>query len=270
MTGSGIYSGVAADRRPDPYAALYRSVFPRDPAWLFVLGPALAVALGLFLGLAAVPFAVVVLVPAPLVLTLLVVRGRRLWPAQEALMWPSLIYTDQWRSEFGGSPPRTPRRAQEWLEKHPAGSVPPATRAGMLLTARRLDDAREAISNLPSDSAHDSHRRLDLELALDAKEGRPLDTTAANDALRADDGTPQVERELHLAYHAALLAVDRGGDGIAPLTAARAAAGRMPSGYRRRILAWRYRYVGGALAVGAWLIAALLVGMATSGGVVWF
>lgn len=257
-------------RRPDPYEALYRSVFPREPAWLFVLGPALAVVLGLALGLAAVPFAVLVLVPAPVILSLLVARRRSLWPAQEALMWPSLICTDQWRSEFGGSPPRTPQRAQEWLEKHPVGSVAPATRAGMLLTAGRLEEARAAVSELPSDSAHDSHRRLDLERALDGREGRPLDMRAADEALRADTAMPAVERDLHLAYHAALIAADSGGDGIAPLVAARAAAGRMPTGYGRRILIFRYKNPLAAIAVGIWLIAALLVGMATSGGVVWF
>jgi len=270
VTGSDSYAGAAAVHRPDAYAVLNRSVFPKDSAWLFVLGPALTFGLGLVLGLPAVQFALLVLVPTPLLLTLLAVRGRNLWPAQEAIMWPSLIYTFHWRTDFGGDPPRTPRQAVEWLERHPAGTVPPGTSAGLLLIAGRLDDAREAISKLPSETPHDHHRRLDLELALDAREGRPLDTTAADEALRADISLPAVERDLHLAYHAAVMAIDRGGDGIAPLTAARALAGPLPAGHRRRILAWRYRYVGGALAVGVWLIAALLVGMATSGGVVWF
>ena len=58
--------------------------------------------------------------------------------------------------------------------------------------------------------------------------------------------------------------------GVRPLVAARASAGPMPRAFARRIRLVRYRGVIAALVIGAWLLAAVLVGAATAGGVVWF
>lgn len=270
MTGSeSLVRGATAPKK-DIAATLYRSVFPQDPVWIILLSEALTFALALVLGLPALEFAAVVVVPTPLLLVLLILRTRRLWPAQEAIICINLTASDRWRENLGGRMPATPGQARSWLERHAEASAPPNTWAGMLLTAGRREEAREAISRLPSESAHDRHRLRELELALAIDEGRPLDTVAADDALRADKETSPAVRDLHLAYHAALMAVDRGGDGIAPLTAARAVAGPLPAGYHRRILVRRFQSALLAALLGAWLLAAILVGMATSGGVVWF
>jgi len=238
--------------------------------WPFVVGPLASFVVALGLALPAVPFAAVVLVPTPLLLALVVYRGRRLWPAQECLAWINLVGSDAWRAEVGERMPGTAAQSKAWLQRHPEGSASESFRAGVMLAAGRLAEAREAMTGLPTGSARERHRRLDLEIALDAKEGRPLDIAAADDALREDVEMPEVEKGLHLAYHAALLAADLGRDCVTPLVAARALAGPIPPGYARRMWLTRYRAVIAALVIGAWLLAAVLVGAATSGGVVWF
>jgi type IV secretory pathway TrbF-like protein len=48
------------------------------------------------------------------------------------------------------------------------------------------------------------------------------------------------------------------------------AAGRLPAAYARRIWTGRLMSVIVAVAIGVWVLAAMLVGLATAGGVVWF
>lgn len=270
MIGAEGYAVGSTNRGGNVASTLYRNAFPREPLWIAVVGEALTFGLALGFGLPPAQFAALVLVPTPLLLVLLTARRIRLWPAQEAITWINLSASDRWRETLGGRMPANPSQARAWLERHPEGSAPPSTRAGMLLTAGRRDEAREVMSRMPSGSPHDLHLLRELELSLAIDEGRPVDTAAADDALRADTETSPAERELHLAYHAALLAVQRGDDGITPLTPALAGAGRIPPRYRRRILVWRFRAALLAAWLGIWLIAAMLVGMATSGGVVWF
>lgn len=270
MTRSAGFVAGRPPRRDDAYALLYRSVFDSTRVWPVVVGPLVCFVVALGFALPAVPFAAVVLLPTPLLLALLVFRGRRLWPAQECLAWLNMIGSDAWRSEVGERMPGSAAQAKAWLQRHPEGSAADSFRAGAMLAAGWPVDAREALNRLPTGSARERHRRFDLEMALDAKEGRPLDVAAADAALREDAEMPGVEKGLHLAYHAALLAADRGGDCVRPLVAARASAGPMPRAFARRIRLVRYRGVIAALVIGAWLLAAVLVGAATAGGVVWF
>jgi hypothetical protein len=78
-----------------------------------------------------------------------------------------------------------------------------------------------------------------------------------------------VERQLRSAAQAALTAAARGDDPIAPLAAARAVLGRPPLRYYVPVLTDRYRAVGAALLAGVWVLVAIFVAMAASGGVVW-
>ena len=100
-----------------------------------------------------------------------------------------------------------------------------------------------------------------------AKGGGPATVDAASGFGKS---ASRIERDLRLGFNAALVAVGRGGDAIGPLVAARASAGRLPGATARRVLLARYRHAIASVVVGVWLLAALLVGMATAGGVVWF
>ena len=270
MTGSDARGAGRQTPRTNASVALNRGVFLPNHIGLVVAGQLLAFALAFVMSLPAVLFAVVMLVPVPLLQAIVVFSGRRLWPAQEAILWLYLTTADEWRRTRGETMPRTPSQAKAWLRRNPEGSAPDEARAGILLVAGRLAEGGEAISRLPTESARDRLRRLDLELALATMEGGPLDTTAADAAMRADIETPSVERDLHLAYHAALKAIDSGGDAIETLTRARLAAGRLPAAYARRIWTGRLMGVMAAVAIGVWVLAAMLVGLATAGGVVWF
>ena len=108
-----------------------------------------------------------------------------------------------------------------------------------------------------------------IELDVVRPDGRSVDGSGVP-AVSATPADTQSQRELHLGFDTALAALARGDDGIGPLAAARASAGPMPRAYARSVLLARYRHVIASVVVGVWLLAALLVGMATAGGVVWF
>lgn len=111
---------------------------------------------------------------------------------------------------------------------------------------------------------------LQLALAFSRRRAWPAQDAYLWAGLIAADGMPSsAERELRPAMHAGLLAADTGGDCLAPLAAAKTKAGRLPAGYRRRILATRYRGVLFAIVGGVWILVAIVIGMAVAGGVVW-
>jgi hypothetical protein len=268
MTVSDAF--VARTSRPNAYVALTRQVFGPNLLIPVALAQLVCLLAGWILGLPAVPFAALVLLPGPLFLAAAAVARRHRWPAQEAVIWLNLIAADKWAEKYGQRIPATPGRAKTWLARHPAGAAPDSAIAVALLEAGRLVEAREVASRLPTGSAHERHQRLEIELALAAHTGQSIDTSAADEATREDTEIGDVERVLELAYHAAALAIDQGGDGIAPLAAGRLAAGPMPVPYRKKVLLARFWNVAASLAIGLWLLAAVLVGMATAGGVVWF
>jgi hypothetical protein len=111
---------------------------------------------------------------------------------------------------------------------------------------------------------------LQLGLAFGRRRAWPAQDAYLWAGLVAADGNPSsAERELLPAMHAALLAADTGDDCLAPLATARSKAGKLPAGYRRRILATRYRGVLFAILGGVWILVAIVIGMAVAGGVVW-
>ncbi|MGZ6267703.1 MAG: hypothetical protein ACXWNR_03970, partial [Candidatus Limnocylindrales bacterium] len=263
-------------RRPNPYLTLQRQICDcGTPQARLLIGvavvlPALFLGAGLLAGLHGAVIALLVLIPTPLLGVALGLRGRRRWPALDVMWWQNRQDAATWQLEVGGSPPRNAAGARSWLESHPEGSTPAWARGAVLLLAGRLYSARQTIAAMPVETPADRRRRLDLELVADAQEGLPIDTTAVDAAIREDPDQPPEEVAVHLAYHEALVEVDRGGDGLPPLLAARAGLGSMPSDLSRRLWLHRFRYAAGSFAVGAWLLAMVLVGLATSGGVVWF
>ena len=54
------------------------------------------------------------------------------------------------------------------------------------------------------------------------------------------------------------------------MSAAGGDPGARPTGLARRLLRGRRRYLVGAVVVAIWLLVALIVGLATASGVVWF
>jgi hypothetical protein len=123
---------------------------------------------------------------------------------------------------------------------------------------------------MPLDPLGARRRRLELELVADAGEGLPIDTTAVEASIREDPGMAPEEVAVRLAYYLALAEIDRGGDGLPPLLAARASLGRLPSDLAWRLWLVRFQYATASFVIGAWLLVTVLVGLATSGGVVWF
>lgn len=276
MTAGADEVGSRSARRPDPSVALLRQVFGIGPleskllVVVAIMGPLLLLGFGLLLGLHGAATAFLVLVPIPAIGAALGLRDRKRWPALDVIWWQSRQGAATWHREVGGSLPRNARGAREWLQAHPEGSTPACARATVLLLAGRVYSARQTLAAMPIETPADRRRRLDLLMAADAHEGLPIDTTAVDAAIREDPDQPPEEVAVHLAYHEALVEVDRGGDGLPALLAARASLGRLPSDLSRRLWLHRFRYAAGSFAVGAWLLAMVLVGMASSGGVVWF
>jgi hypothetical protein len=275
MSGVGEITPRSA-RRPNPSGTLQRQVsgLGRLESRLLmaaaVAGPVICLGIGLMAGLHGALIALLVLLPTPALGVALGLRGRRRWPALDILWWMGRQDAADWHRAAGGSVPRNAAGARAWLETHPEGSTPAWARAAVQLLAGRITSARQTIAALPADTPADRRRRLELELAADAHEGRPIDTTAVDASIREDSDQPPEEAAVRLAYHEALVEVDGGRDGLPPLLAARASLGRLPPDLARRLWVARFRYAAVSLFVGAWLLVAILVALATSGGVVWF
>ena len=214
--------------------------------------------------------AAAVLIPTPMLLALQAFRKRANWTAQDVLGWLDREAAVEWHDATGTAMPRNSAAAVAWLAAHVEGSVPADCWAAALLMAGRVNGARERVARLPDETPARVHRRLDLQLAADSSDGRVVDGEEADDAVRDDPNATTAKRAVHLAYHASVAAVSRGADGLAELAAARPAIGRLPVGLTLRLLVIRFRFAAISALFGAWLLVAVLVGLATSGGVVWF
>lgn len=214
--------------------------------------------------------AVAVLIPTPLVLAVHSFRGRSNWSAQDVLGWLDRDAAARWRDGTGSRMPRNFAQAGAWLLSHEKSAVPGDFWVAALLMAGRDDEALARIARLPAETPTQRHRRLDLQLAADAAVGRPIETASADDAVAADPSATPVERAVHLAYHASVAATSRGTDGLPVIAAARPALGRLPFGLTLQLYSIRLRFAAISALFGAWLLAAILVGLATAGGVVWF
>ena len=213
-----------------------------------------------------------VLVPTPALLALYALRGRSTWPAQAVLGWLDREAAVQWQSDTASRMPRSSPQAIAWLNGHNENEVPADAWVAALLMAGRVDEARERIGRLPANTPAELHRQCDLLLAADSADGRPIETrsAAADDAASADETASAATRTVHLAYHSAVAATGRGSDGLGLLAAAQPTLGRLPSRLSLQLWVIRFRFVAVSLLFGAWLLVAILVGLATSGGVVWF
>lgn len=214
--------------------------------------------------------AAAVLIPTPLVLAVNSFRGRSNWAAQDVLGWLDRDAAARWRDGTGSRMPRNSAQAGAWLRSHEESAVPAEFWVAALLMAGRDDEALAGIARLPVETPAQRHRRLDLQLAADAAAGRPIETASADDAVAEDPLATPAERAAHLAYHASVAATSRGTDGLPVIAAARPGLGRMPLGLTLRMYSIRLRFAAISALFGAWLLAAILVGLATAGGVVWF
>jgi hypothetical protein len=213
-----------------------------------------------------------VLIPTPALLAVVALRARPRWPAQAVLGWLDREAAVQWQSDTASRMPRSSPQATAWLNGHAEEDVPRDVWVAALLMAGRVDEARERIGRLPATTPAELHRQCDLLLAADSADGRPIETraAAADEASSADDTASPATRAAHAAYHAAVAVTGRGSDGVGLLIAARPAIGRLPSRLSLQLMVIRFRFVAVSLLFGAWLLVAVLVGLATSGGVVWF
>ena len=98
----------------------------------------------------------------------------------------------------------------------------------------------------------------------------PVVPASADEAGLHDPAVRAPVQTARLAYRSAIEAGRRGLDGLAVLTAARPDTG--PLGPNRALKLWliRLRFAIASALFGAWLLGAILVAMATAGGVVWF
>jgi len=258
----------------NPYIALRQRAFGWGraqvavPVAVAVVGPGALAAIGLAVHMPGALLAAVVLVPTPLLEGLLALQARSEWAAQEVLGWLDWTTLELWAQRTEGRRPRTPIEAQAWLIGHGEASAPAVLRAGMLILAGRMTEAREVIAGLADATPRGRRERLELELDADAFGLRPLDVDAAADAVRADAVQSLAEKASRLAYLAALAAVARGGDGIAELATARPAIGRLPAELRRRLWLGRLRFAVLALVLEVWILAAILVALSTASGLV--
>ena len=236
-----------------------------------VAGPIVAILLcsGRVVGVVEVA---TVLIPTPALLATFALRGRSTWPAQALLGWLDREAALQWQSETASRMPRSSPQAIAWMNARAEDAVQADAWVAALLMAGRIDEARERIGRLPAATPAQLHRQCDLLLAADSSDGRPIETraTAADEAASSDETAMPAIRTVHLAYHAAVVATARGSDGLGLLAAARPVLGRLPSRLSLQLFVIRFRFVAVSLLFGAWLLVAILVGLATSGGVVWF
>jgi hypothetical protein len=262
-------------KRRHPSVEIQRRVFglagagPIVEIGLALAGP-LSLAVLLWGRLPAIAYAVVVICATPAALALLALRTRPRWAAQDVATWLGQADSDEWRADGLGKMARTPNQANAWLAANPEGTVPQRWRAGLMLAVGRVGEARAAIAAMPATTPHEISRRLEVELAADAYEGRGLDVASADAALEADPERSPAERAARRACHAALVSIARGGDGVAELAAAAPAIGRLEGSAARRVLVLRFVYAVAAAVWGAWLIVCALIALATAGGVVWF
>jgi hypothetical protein len=267
---------ASADPAPttNPYFALRQRVFRWGraqvvlPVAIAVLGPGVLAVVGLAARLPGPVFVALVLVPTPLLEAVLAVRVRREWPAQEVLGWLDWTTLGVWTAIAVGRRPRSPIEAQKWLETHDETTVPRGARAGILILAGRLTEARDAIASLPVATPRERRERLELELEADSFGFHPLSVEAADESIRADADQSRPERTARLAYHLALAAVAKGGDGLAELAAARPAIGLLPAELTRRLWLGRLRFAILAAVLEVWILVAILVALSTSSGVV--
>jgi hypothetical protein len=213
-----------------------------------------------------------VLIPTPALLAIFALRGRSAWPAQGLLGWLDREAAAQWQSDTTSRMPHSSPQASAWLNGRTEEDVAADAWVAALLMAGRVDEARERIGRLPAATPAQLHRQCDLLLAADSADGRPIETraTAADEAASSDETALPATRTVHLAYHAAVVATARGSDGLGLLAAARPVLGRLPSRLSLQLWVIRFRFVAASLLFGAWLLVAILVGLATSGGIVWF
>jgi len=218
----------------------------------------------------AVILVAAVLIPTPALLSLVSFRRRFRWPAQDVLVWMDRLAASEWRERTDSRMPRDPAQAGEWLRCHAESGVPLDSWVSALLLAGRVEEGRDCIGRLPSGTPRQVHRRLDLELMADAAGGLAVASAAADQAVSCDPTATPAERAAHLAYHASVAAVSRRVDGLPGLAAARPGLGRLGPGLALRLWLIRLRFAALSTLIGAWLLLAVLVGLATAGGVVWF
>ncbi|HEY5488186.1 MAG TPA: hypothetical protein VIK06_11090 [Candidatus Limnocylindrales bacterium] len=258
----------------NPYLALRQRVFRWGraqvavPVAVAVVGPGALAAIGLAVHIPGALLAALVLVPTPILEALLALQARREWTAQEVLGWLDWTTLELWAQRTEGRRPRSAIEAQAWLVGHGEASVPAVLRASMLILAGRLTEARDVIAALPDATPRARRERLELELDADAFGHRSLDVDSVDDAVRADVDQSPAEKAARLAYHAALAAVARGGDGLAELAMARPAIGRLPADLRRRLWLGRLTFAVLALVLEVWILVAILVALSTASGLV--
>lgn len=258
----------------NPYFVLRQRVFRWGraqvalPVALAVLGPGVLAAVGLAGRVPGALLVVLVLVPTPLLEAFLALQVRREWPAQEVLGWLDWTTLRVWLGLTVGRRPRSPLEAEQWLVTHGEASVPPGLRAGILILAGRLTEARDLIASLPDATPRERRERLELELDVNAFGLQPLDIDAADEAIRSDADQSPAEKAARLAYHSALVAVAHGGDGLAALGAARPAIDRLPAELIRRLWLGRLRFAILAAVLEVWILVAILVAISTASGVV--
>ena len=258
----------------NPYFALRQRVFRWGrvqiavPFALAAIGPFALAAAGLAGHVPGPIFVALVLVPTTLLEALLALQARREWAAQEVLGWLDWTTLRLWAERIAGGRPRSPIEATAWLAAHGAGSVPEGLRAGILILAGRLAEAREVIAELPVVTPRERRDKVALELDAASFGLQPLDLQAADEAVSADVDQSSAERAVRIAYHAALAAVAGGGDGLAELAAARPVIGRLPAELSRRLWLGRLRFVVLAVVLEIWILVAIVVAISTASGVV--
>ena len=186
-------------------------------SWLTLGDVAFAVLLALFWqGFA------ILLIPAR-------VRG-----AMEAQTWIGERQLRGWQRATGSLPnqlpPSDPAAAESWLAAHPETAANRAGRAEVLLLARRFDEARAAIARIEEAAPLDRIARADLVATADFLEGREVDVDPLRRASAGAQGDDRLEGILDIAFIEVRLALQRGGDWLAPLDSARAELGRRADG----------------------------------------
>jgi hypothetical protein len=152
--------------------------------------------------------------------------------AHDVMTWLNGWETERWQREMGRRLSAVPRSTPEIVDSLPDTLGLRPLRVELLTTVGRLDDARERLASLPTDTPWQRFERAALAEWVAWWADEPGDREAMRAAAgEVDDEERRVAAHVMVAAAEARRAATSGGDAISPLAAVRAMLGERPRRY---------------------------------------
>lgn len=162
----------------------------------------------------------------------LAVQRRDAREAHEVLTWLSGWETERWQRELGRRLPAPPRAVPSLLERLPDTMGLRPLRIELLAIRGDVDEARQRIAVLPTDTAWQRFERAALDEWVAWWSDEPARIEAMERAAAdMDDRERRLVAEANVAAARARRAAVDGGDAVGPLAAVRPRLGNRPARY---------------------------------------